>query len=51
MEQEKKHRIRKIIKFIVIVLIILVVIFAIINLFSNNYIRDAIIKGQKPRKY
>ena len=51
MERKKKHKIRKIIKIIVILLIIIVCIFAVINLFTNNYIRDVIIKGQKPRKY
>ncbi|MDO4941173.1 MAG: hypothetical protein Q4E33_05735 [Erysipelotrichaceae bacterium] len=51
MSSKKNYKSNRVIKIIVIVLLIIVAIFAIINLFTNNYIRDVIIKGQKPQIY
>lgn len=43
--REERNKSSKVLKIIITVLLIIVGIFAVINLFTNNYIRDVYIKG------
>lgn len=46
-----KKKTSKILRILIVILLTLVSMFAVINLLTDNYVRDVTIKGGQPRKY
>ena len=47
----KHKKSSRVLRKIIAIILIIVSIFAVINLVTDNYVRDVIIKGEEPRKY
>ena len=47
----KHKKSSRVLRKIIAIILIIVSIFAVINLVTDNYIRDVTIKGEMPRKY